>query len=113
MKPPGPPLSVEIMQHEIYVMLYAATAGFTVSGIASSIYRLAVKKRAASSLSRLTYLAVMIVAGPTVLFENAAKSWRAKSCTGLSFSIAASIAAYWSLALGLLVLQIVLALSKA
>jgi hypothetical protein len=101
------------MQHEIYVMFYAATAGFTASGIVANLYRLAVKRRAARGVSRMTYLAVMIVAGPTVLFENAAKSWRTKSCTGISFCITASLAAYWSLALGLLVLQIVLALKRS
>ena len=97
------------MLHELYVTLFATTAGFTASGIAANLYRLAVKKKAETSLRRLAYLVAMVVAGPTVLFDNAAKSWRAKSCTGLSFCVAASISAYWSLALGLLVLQLALA----
>jgi len=94
------------MLHDLYVALYCVASGFTASGIAASLYRLSVKKRAETSFARMAYLIVMVVAGPTVLFENAAKAWRSKSCTGLSFCVAASIAAYWSLAIGLLVLQI-------
>ena len=94
------------MLHELYVASFSVTAGFTASGIAANLYRLSVKKRAETNIARTAYLVVMVIAGPTVLFHNAAKAWRAKSCTGLSFCIAASIAAYWSLAIGMLVLQI-------
>ena len=55
-------------------------------------------------------LVVMVVAGPTVLFNNAAKSWREKSCSGVAFGLAAALAGYWSFAIGLLVVQVALAL---
>lgn len=97
------------MLHDLYVALFSVVAGFTASGIAANLYRLSVKKRAETSFARMAYLVVMVIAGPTVLFENAAKAWRAKSCTALSFCVAASIAAYWSLAIGLLVMQIAIA----
>ena len=68
------------------------------------------KKRSETTLSRLTYLTVMIVAGPTVLFNSAAKSWHEKSCSAFAFWLAAGVAGYWSFAIGLLVVQLVLAL---
>ncbi len=98
------------MFHDIYVALFAATAGFTASGIIANLYRLATKKKADTTLSRMAYLAVMILAGPTVLFNNAAKSWREKSCTAVAFWLAALIAGYWSFAIGLFVVQLALAL---
>jgi hypothetical protein len=84
--------------------------GFTASGIIANLYRIAVKKRSETTLARLTYLTVMIVAGPTVLFNNAAKSWHEKSCSASAFWLAAGIAGYWSFAIGLLLVQLALAL---
>ena len=98
------------MLHDLYVAIFAATAGFTASGILANLYRMAVKKRAETTVSRIAYLVVMVVAGPTVLFNNAAKSWREKSCSGVAFGLAAALAGYWSFAIGLLVLQVALAL---
>ena len=76
------------MIHDLYVALFAATAGFTASGIIANLYRLAVKKRKETTISRLTYLIVMIIAGPTVLFNSAANSWREKSCSTFAFWLA-------------------------
>lgn len=101
-----PVIPVELMQHELFITLFSTTAGFTASGIAANIYRLVAKKKAESGSARIAYLIVMVIAGPTVLFENSAKAWRAKSCTGLAFGVAASIAAYWSLAIGLFIIQL-------
>jgi hypothetical protein len=95
--------------HDVLVALFAMAAGFTTSGIIGTLYRLLVKD-AASSLSRAVYVAVMIFAGPTVLFENAAKAWHKKSCSGVAFWLAAALLGYWSLALGLLVIQVGMAL---
>jgi hypothetical protein len=91
------------------VALFALTAGFTASGISASLYRLLVTQTR-SSLDRVIYVGVMIFAGPTVLFENAAKAWREKSCSGVAFWLATALAGYWSLAIGLLVIQVGLAL---
>ena len=97
------------MLHDLYVVLFLATAGFTASGIVANVYNLIVKKKkAASSQGRIVYLLVMVLAGPTILFNNAAKAWREKSCSGLAFWLAAAISGYWSLAIGLLVMQIAL-----
>lgn len=95
--------------HDAIVALFALAAGFTASGIVASLYRLIAKRRSLSS-DRFLYVAVMIFAGPTVLFENAAKAWREKSCSVVAFWLAAAVAGYWSLALGLLVIQLGLAI---
>jgi len=95
------------MFHDIWVVLFATTAGFTASGIIANIYRMLAAKPETMP-ARIAYVAVMVVAGPTVLFDNAAKAWRGKTCSATAFWIAATIAAYWSLALGLLMLAIAL-----
>ena len=95
--------------HDAMVALFAMTAGFTASGISANLYHLLVKE-AHSSIGRVIFVAVMIVAGPCVLFEKAAKAWREKACSGVAFWIAAALAGYWSFALGLLVIQVALAL---
>ena len=91
--------------HDVLVALFAMAAGFTASGIVASVYRIFAKDTG-SSLGRAVFIAVMILAGPTVLFENAARAWRQKSCSGVAFWLAAALSGYWSLALGLLVIQI-------
>jgi len=90
------------------VVLFATTAGFTVSGISANLYRL-IAKEAHSAPARAAYVAVMIFAGPSMLFENAARAWREKSCSGIAFWLAAAVAGYWSLALGMLAIQVGLA----
>ena len=52
----------------------------------------------------------MVFAGPNVLFENAATSFRAKDCSSFAFWLAAAISGYWSFALGMFVLQIGMAI---
>ena len=91
--------------HNLVVALFALAAGFTASGVIANFYRL-VATDTASSLGRAAYVAVMIFAGPNVLFENAAKAWRQKSCSAVAFWIAAAVSGYWSLAIGLLVIQL-------
>jgi hypothetical protein len=41
-----------------------------------------------------------------VLFENATSSFRTKACSSFAFWLATAISAYWSFALGLLIIQI-------
>lgn len=97
------------MWHALSVVLFATTAGFTASGIVANLYRL-VAPKAEKPLERAAYFAVMVVAGPTVLFDNAARSWRTKACSSLAFWLAAAISGYWSFALGLFVIQVGLSL---
>jgi hypothetical protein len=97
------------MLHQLAVALFAMTAGFTASGITANIYRLLAKKPESSS-GKTVYIAVMVVAGPTVLFDNAVKSLRAKDCSRFAFWLAAVVSGYWSFLLGLFVLSVSLAL---
>ena len=91
------------------VVFFSTAAGFTASGILANLYRLLTDKPE-SNFGRAIYFAVMVVAGPSVLIENAAASRRKKACSSLAFFLAASIAAYWSFAIGLFVINLSLAL---
>ena len=93
---------------DILLVGFATLAGFTASGIFANLYRLLADKPETTG-GRIGYIAVMVVAGPNVLFANAATSFRAKSCSGFAFWLAAAISAYWSFALGLFMIQIGLA----
>ncbi|MGB8365657.1 MAG: DUF6949 family protein [Rhizomicrobium sp.] len=95
--------------HDGMVALFVTTAGLTTSGIVANVYRLLASKHQALT-GKAVYLAVMVVAGPSVLFDNAARSRRKKACSNAAFGIAAAVAFYWSLAIGLLVVELALAL---
>jgi hypothetical protein len=95
---------------DLMVVLFATTAGFTASGILANLYRLIAGDKPQSGNGQTIYLAIMVVAGPSVLFEKAAHSLRTKACSHVAFWLAASIAAYWSFAIGLFVLNLSLAL---
>jgi hypothetical protein len=92
------------------VVLFATTAGFTASGILANLYRLIAGDKPQSSNRKTVYLAIMVVAGPSVLLENAANSLKTKDCSRVAFWLAAAIAGYWSFAIGLFVLNLSLAL---
>lgn len=94
--------------HGLTIILFAIAFGFTASGITSSTYKL-VAKKPESLAARIVYAGVMVVAGPNVLFENAANSFKAKKCSSIAFWLAAAIAGYWSFVLGLLLLNIYIA----
>lgn len=96
------------MVHGLLIILFAIAMGFTASGITSNLYRI-IAKKPETTPARIVYAGVMVLAGPTVLFENAAKSLKAKKCSGLAFWLAACVAAYWSFALGLFMLTIYVA----
>lgn len=89
----------------LIVILFAIGFGFAASGITANAYRLLAKKPESLS-SRLVYAGVMVVAGPNVLFENAANSFKAKKCSSIAFWLAAAIAGYWSFVLGLFLLNL-------
>jgi len=101
-KPAGP-----TMLHGVLVILFAIATGFTASGIAANLYRL-VASKPETTRGKIVYAGVMVLAGPSVLFENAATSFRAKKCSSLAFWMAAAVACYWSFALGLFVLGLYL-----
>lgn len=94
--------------HGLIIVLFAIAIGFTASGITANAYRL-IANKPESLPGRLVYAGVMVIAGPNVLFENAANSFKAKKCSGIAFWLAAAIAGYWSFAVGLFVLNLYVA----
>jgi hypothetical protein len=93
------------MLHGLLVALFAIAFGFTASGITANLYRL-IASKPESLRAKIVYAGVMVLAGPSVLFENAATSFKAKKCSGIAFWLAAALAGYWSFALGLFVLNL-------
>jgi hypothetical protein len=93
------------MLHGLIIVLFAIAIGFTASGLTANVYRLLAKKPE-SLKAKIVYAGVMVLAGPSVLFENAATSFRAKKCSGIAFWLAAAVSGYWSFALGLFMLNI-------
>jgi len=97
------------MMHDVLVALFVMTAGLTASGVVANAYRLLVAK-AEQTRGRALYLAVMVVAGPSVLFDNAARARRKKECSNIAFGLATAVSFYWSLAIGIFVVELALAL---
>ena len=95
--------------HNLMIVFFTMAAGFAGSGISANLYRLLVRE-SATSVGRAVYVGIMIFAGPNVLFESAARAWRQKSCSPVAFWLAAALAGYWSFALGLLFVQVGIAL---
>ena len=91
------------------LVAFSTLAGFTASGILANVYRLLAGKPESIG-GRIGYVAVMVVAGPNVLFVNAATALRAKDCSTFAFWLAALISAYWSFALGLFIVQVGMAI---
>jgi hypothetical protein len=97
------------MLHSTAVLLFAITVGFTVSGIVANLYGLACGDKK-EKYGRTMYLGSMVLAGPNIFFEKAAKARREKSCSVAAFFLAVAITGYWSLAIGLFALEVALAL---
>jgi hypothetical protein len=98
------------MIHDLLIFLYALTGGLAVSGVVSNIYRLLTPQKSQTKSGRTVYFIVMVLAGPTVLLDNAAKAWREKSCSAMAFWLAAAITGYWSFIIGLFAMNIALAI---
>ena len=86
--------------HALTLMLFATTGGLVLSGIVANLYRILARKPK-SGAERTLYLGVMIVAGPSVLIDNATRSFRKKDCSRAAYAFAVGLTTYWSFALGL------------
>jgi hypothetical protein len=91
--------------HALWVMLFSIASGFTASAIIANLYRISGMK-AETTGARAFRSAVLVVAGPSVLFETAMQGFIAKTWRPISFWLSAALVLYWSLGLGLLVLEI-------
>lgn len=95
------------MLHDLLVVLFSTATGFTASGIVSNVYRLIVgKPENEGKLLYTAHVGVMVIAGPSVMFENAMNAIREKSCSRTTFWLSVLVAGYWSMAIGLIVLEI-------
>lgn len=93
------------MLHDLFVAFFLMLAGLTASGIVSNLYRLSVVGPGKSP-GRGVYLAVMVVAGPTVLFNNATSAFLKKECSQAAFWLATALTSYWSLVIGMFVVSL-------
>jgi hypothetical protein len=92
---------------DLLFLLFALAGGLTLSGIAANLYRILARKPVSRGETAL-YYAVMAVAGPSVLFDNATKSFRAKACSMAAYIFAVLLSFYWCFALGLVILSFVI-----
>ena len=87
------------MQQLMNVM-FATTGGLALSGIVANLYRLLARKPKGAP-ERAFYIGVMLFAGPSVLIDNATRSYRKQACSNAAYVFAVGLTAYWSFALGL------------
>lgn len=92
--------------HSIWIVLFAVASGFTASGIVASLYRLS-GAAAESQQGKLLRTAVLVIAGPTVIFEAAVSALLKKEWSPIVFWFVITGISYWSLGIGLLILDVV------
>lgn len=102
------------MLREFLIILFAITGGFVVSGIVSSFYRLVTnqpgnfKVTAKSHAGKALSMGLIVLTGPTVLFQNAYTSRRKAGTPKGQFAIACAVVLFWSFLLGLFCLNMVI-----
>jgi len=103
----GTQTGVAVQGWQLFV--FALAAGFTASGLAASLYRLAcvqLRIRPESQAGKISRWMVMVVAGPNVLLSTAIKNMRARQWKPAQFWVITALVSYWSLALGLFVIDV-------
>lgn len=92
----------------LLVIWFAVAFGYTASGIIASLYRL-IAPPGDSQISHWVRNGVLVVAGPTVFFGAATRAYF-KDELSTSFLLTAILAlSYWSFAIGLFILNLVVA----
>ena len=89
--------------------MFAVAAGFTASGIVASLYRLSGLNPETQG-GKIVRTAVLIVAGPSVIFGTAMNGLIKKEWKPLMFGVVVAGLGYWSLGIGLLVLDIAISI---
>ncbi len=90
---------------DLWLVFFCIGAGFCLSGLVHSVWRL-VKVDEESKGGKIARGVLMVVTGPVMLIEAAAKGFIAKRWPAVFFWLATAGAAYWSLALGLFVVDV-------
>jgi hypothetical protein len=91
--------------HTLLLLFFAIAGGLALSGIAANLYRI-LARRPKSRAERLFYLGIMAIAGPSVLIDNATRSFRGRNCSKGAYAFALGLTAYWSFVLGYLVISL-------
>jgi len=92
--------------HGIWLILFAVAFGFTASGVVAALYRLSGMNTQTQS-GKIVGTAVLFLAGPTIIFQMAMNGLREKAWKPLMCWIVVAGLTYWSLGIGLLILDIV------
>lgn len=96
-----------MIMRNIMLLLFALSGGLTLSGIVANLYRMLSKKPSGRAATCAHY-AVMVLAGPSILFENSTRSFRKKECGRAAYGFALGLALYWAFMLGAIMLRAVL-----
>jgi hypothetical protein len=91
----------------VILLLFAMAGGLTLSGIAANLYRILAKKPS-GPFATYAHYAVMVFAGPSVLFENSTRSFRKKECGRAAYGFALGLALYWAFMLGVILVDMAL-----
>jgi hypothetical protein len=91
------------------LLMFSVAGGLTLSGVVANLYRLLTKKTKEDERN-WTYYGVMLLAGPTVLLDNATRSFRKKECTRSAYGFALGLATYWAFILGVILLHVVVSI---
>lgn len=91
--------------HTLLTLLFASTGGLVLSGIVANLYRIVAGKPQGAA-ARICYLGVMTMAGPSVLIDNATRSFRRKDCSNAAYVFAVGLTIYWSFVLGWLLIAL-------
>lgn len=94
---------------DITVLLFAVAAGLTLSGIIANIYRIFARKPQGRG-ETILYYGVMVIAGASVLLENATRTYRKKDCSAPAYGFAIALVGYWCFIMGLFILALALAI---
>ena len=92
-----------------WLFAFAIAAGFTASGVIANLYRVVCEQagiQPESQAGRTSRWIVMVIAGPNVLFDTALRNMRAKQWKPTQFWVVTALIGYWSLALGLFVIDL-------
>ena len=88
----------------VMLLLFAVAGGLTLSGIAANLYRMLAKKPS-GTIATYAHYAVMVFAGPSILFENSTRSFRRKECSRAAYGFALGLALYWAFMLGVVIVR--------
>ena len=91
--------------HSFMMLLFSLAGGLTLSGIVANTYRI-IASKPQTAAATVAYYGVMVVAGPSVLFENSTRSYRQKECSPIAYGFALALASYWAFLIGLAIISL-------